>query len=400
MIDVNSHKCTACGACVQKCPKNCIDLRCDENGFLYPHVIVADCINCDLCTRVCPIEDPSVFEGRTSIAYACAAKEDDMLLKATSGGVFGLLALRVLENGGVVYGCAYTEHLQATHIRVDSKEALPALFGSKYLQSHTKNTYRECEADLKAGKQVLYSGTPCQIAGLKKYLRGEYQNLITVDIVCHGVASQAYFDKFIGYLEKKEAALCTDYSFRSKKNSGWSVAGMASFKNAKGQTFDKKQYYFSNYYYNYYLSCSIYRESCYNCEYAKLDRVGDFTLGDFWGAEGLDLPFEVEKGCSLVLVNSRMAMELFEKLDLQKYEVPLEIAAKYNHQLTAPSSPRHNRAELLREYREEEAESIQKKFQKKNKKRILIGKLKYSIPKGLKKQFLKIRYKNKIGKST
>lgn len=393
MIKLNYEKCTACGACIQKCPKNCIELNSDENGFLYPRVNTIECIGCGLCDNVCPIGKQS-NETKIPIAYACATAEDSMLIQATSGGVFGVIAIYVLGQGGVVYGCAYTEHLQATHIRIDNIESLSVLFGSKYVQSNTRDTYKECEEDLKSGKQVLYSGTPCQIAGLKNYLQKDYTNLITVDLVCHGVASQAYFDKFIELLEKEEGAVCTNYNFRSKRNAGWSVAGIASFKTDRGKTFDKKQYYFSNYYYYYYyLACSIYRESCYSCEYANLNRVGDFTLGDFWGAEGLDIPFNVEKGCSLVLLNSKKAILLFEKLNLQKYQVPLDIAIKYNKQLSESSHARYDRNELLREYREETAETSQLNFKKKNKKKILIGKMKYSIPKGLKRMLLKIRYK-------
>ena len=392
MIELNYEKCTACGACIQKCPNNCIELKSDDNGFLYPSINTRECIGCGLCDKVCPIGTHS-NEAKMPTTYACAAIEDNMLFQATSGGVFGTIAIYVLDKGGVVYGSAYTDHLQATHIRIDNTESLSALFGSKYVQSNTRNTYKECEEDLKAGKQVLYSGTPCQIAGLKNYLQKDYTNLLTVDLVCHGVASQAYFDKFIKLLEKEEGAVCTNYNFRSKRNAGWSVAGIASFKTDSGKTFDKKQYYFSNYYYYYYLACSIYRESCYSCEFANLNRVGDFTLGDFWGAEGLNIPFNVEKGCSLVLLNSKKSILLFEKLNLQKHEVSLDIAIKYNKQLSIPSHARYDRNELLREYREEHAATIQQIFKKKNKKQILIGKMKYIIPKGLKRVLLKIRYK-------
>lgn len=392
MIELNYEKCTACGACVQRCPENCIELKSDDNGFLYPIVDTTECVDCGLCDKVCPIGKHS-NEAKTPMSYACANREDSMLIQATSGGIFGAIAIYVLDNGGVVYGCAYTDRLKATHVRIDNAEALSTLFGSKYVQSNTRNTYKECEEDLKAGKQVLYSGTPCQIAGLKNYLQKDYTNLLTVDLVCHGVASQAYFDKYIELLEKEQGAVCTDYNFRSKKNAGWSAAGIASFKADSGKEFEKKQYYFSNYYYNYYLGCSIYRESCYSCEYANLNRVGDFTLGDFWGAEGLNIPFNVEKGCSLVLLNSSTADEIFEKLNLHKYQVPLEVATKYNKQLTAPSRARYDRNELLREYREEQAAIIQRNFKRKNKKQIFIGKMKYIIPKGLKRMLLKIRYK-------
>lgn len=392
MIDFQRKECTACGACVQKCPKNCIELKSDKNGFLYPSVNISECIDCGLCDKVCPIGKHE-NEACAPRAFACVNNSKEDLLRETSGGVFGAIAKLVLGDGGVVYGCAYTDHMQATHIRIDSIDDLHLLFGSKYVQSNTRRTYAECEQDLKAGKWVLYSGTPCQIAGLKAYLQKEYENLLTVDLVCHGVASQAYFDKFIELLEKENGAVCTDYSFRSKKNAGWSVAGVASFKDCGGRVFEKKQYYFSNYYYCYYLGCSTYRDSCYSCEYASLNRVGDFTLGDFWGAEGLQIPFNTEDGCSLVLINSDAAKKVFEKLDIRKQEIPLDEAVKYNKQLSSPSVARYDRDELLREYREESAETIQNSFKKRSKKQILIGKIKYLIPKSIKRLLLKIRYR-------
>ncbi len=393
MINPNERECTACGSCVQKCPKNCISLEKDANGFLLPRVQAENCIHCGLCNRVCPLEQEKIAKTPQSRVFACVHEDPEMLSLATSGGVFGALATHVLEQGGVVYGCAYTGHLQATHIRVETKDALRRLYGSKYLQSNVANTFRECETDLKAGRRVLYSGTPCQIAGLKQFLQTRYSNLLTVDIVCHGVASQDYFDKFIAYLEEKAGATCTDYSFRSKKNAGWSVAGMADFQKPNGNHFQKKQYYFSNYYYYHYLSCSVYRESCYSCKYASLQREGDITLGDFWGIEGLSIPLSVEKGCSLVLANNAAAADLLEQLPLEMTEVPMETAVKHNHQLSAPSQPRLDREELLRAHREDPADLIQRNFQRRHKKAILIGKVKYSIPGGLKRMLLKIRYK-------
>ena len=392
MIKLNLKNCTACGACVQKCPKKCIELKSDVNGFLAPIVNNLECINCGMCNRVCPIDKTIIAELSSPIAYACANKNKGVMLQETSGGVFGVIADYVLGQGGVVYGCAYTEHLQASHVRINSKENLFTLFGSKYVQSHTRNTFEECEEDLKNGRLVLYSGTPCQIAGLKQYLQKNYENLITVDLVCHGVASQSYFDKFIGFLEKNVGLNCIDYNFRSKKNSGWSIAGIACFKDYKGNTLEKKQYYFSNYYYGYFLSCSIYRESCYSCKYANINRVGDFTLGDFWGVEGLSIPFDVENGCSLVLLNSVKATKIFDTLDLNKHIVSLDIATKYNRQLVAPSTSRYNRNELLREYREDDAALIQKKFKKRSRMQNLKGRIKYLLPKKLKRILLKLKY--------
>lgn len=393
MIELDDKRCTACGACVQKCPKGCIELKSNCNGFLYPVINVENCVDCGLCSDVCPIEvGCSNKRYMRPIAYACVSARDSVLLQSTSGGIFGELATYVLGLGGVVYGCAYTEHLKVRHVRVESVNSLKALLGSKYVQSDTCDTYKECESDLKKGKEVLYSGTPCQIAGLKRFLQKSYPNLITVDLVCHGVASQDYFDKFITYLEFAEDATCINYDFRSKENAGWSVAGVASFEKKDKKEYRKKQYYFSNYYYCYYLAGAIYRDSCYSCKYTNLNRQGDFTLGDFWGCEKIHLPFSVEKGCSLVLLNSEVAKKVFSEIEVQKHEVLLEDAIKYNKQLLCPSCSRYDREELLKEFREDSADLIHRKFKKRCRRVIFVGKIKYLIPKSLKKILLKIRY--------
>lgn len=393
MIELNTKKCTACGACVQKCPKKCIELSTDDNGFLYPKINTDVCIDCNLCVKVCPIDDISLSVENKPASFACVNTKKTTLNQSTSGGIFAEIANYVLNKGGVVYGCSYEDHLQATHIRIDSHEKLHKLFGSKYVQSKTCNTFSECEKDLISGKLVLYSGTPCQIAGLKKYLQKDYVNLLTIDLVCHGVSSQSYFDAFIKYLESNENAICTNYSFRSKKNSGWSIAGIAEFKNTNGKIFSKKQFYFSNYYYFYYVNCSTYRDSCYSCQYADSKRVGDFTLGDFWGVEAIDLPFDIKNGCSLVLVNSKKAFDVFKELDINYHQVPLDFAIRNNCQLSAPSKPKYDRSELLREYREQTPELTQKNFKKKHKKQIFLGKLKYLVPIEIKHILLKLKYK-------
>ena len=387
-----SSLCTACGACVQKCPRQCITLYKDENGFLYPKIQLEECVNCGLCERICPIGDCSQSISSKPDLYACTNKDNSMLLQETSGGVFGVIATHVLDMGGIVYGCAYVGHLQATHVRVDNKNLLPSLFGSKYVQSNTCNTFKECEKDLKNGKYVLYSGTPCQIAGLRKYLQKEYFNLLTIDIICHGVASQSYFDKFIAFLEERNQAVCIDYNFRSKENSGWSCAGIARFKRKNGETFNKKQFYFSNYYYYYYLSCAIYRESCYTCQYTNLNRVGDFTLGDCWGAEGQKFDFDITDGCSIVLLNTEKAKNVFKELNIYSANINTTFALVNNAQLREPSRYTKLREVFLREYPECSAEEIQKRFKQRFRIARIKARIKYFVPEKIKKILLKYRY--------
>lgn len=393
MIAVNKNKCTACGACVQRCPKKCISLETNEDGFLMPEIDINICISCNICVKVCPIETKPEMNSVQPKSYAVVSKDKQSLIVATSGGAFGVIAEYVFSCGGVVYGVAYSENLKVQHIRIETSDKLYRLNGSKYVQSDTKSTFVDAENDLKNGKTVFYSGTPCQIAGLKNYLGKKYENLITADIICHGVPSQSYFDKFVLFLSNDGEKQINDIAFRSKKNSGQSVAGTYSGTySGTGKPFNNKFNYYDNYYYFYFLKSGIYRKCCYSCDYANLNRMGDFTLGDFWGAEGENLDFDISDGCSLVLTNTAKAEKLLSMLDINYKEISLNNAVKYNEQLRSPSSEPIMRDELLRQYREEDAETIQRTFKKRNKKAILIGKMKYLVPKKLKKLLLKKRY--------
>ena len=190
MFAINYENCTGCGACIQRCPKQCISWTTKEFDFRYPQVDEAACINCGLCEKVCPI-DKELKEPIAQKAYAAVHKDSSVLEKSTSGGAFTALADTIFAQGGVVYGAAMLNGMQVKHIRTENKTAFAVLRSSKYLQSDTGTTYQMVEQDLKQGKVVLYSGTPCQIDGLKCFLRKEYENLYTADIVCHGVGSQA-----------------------------------------------------------------------------------------------------------------------------------------------------------------------------------------------------------------
>lgn len=394
MIRVDYKKCTACNACVQTCPQKCINLEEDAFGFSYPTIDLHTCTDCNLCNSVCPLENRLSVEAFEKKAYAVVHKDKEKRLSATSGGAFGAIAEYVLKRDGVVYGCAYDDDLKAVHTRIDNIENLKALNGSKYVQSEIADTFIQAQEDLKKGKLVLFSGTPCQIAGLRSFLKTAYDNLITVDIVCHGVPSQAYFKKYIDWFSKAKNIKIYDYNFRSKKNSGWSCAGMYSGKDIKtDKPFESKLHYFDGYYYYYFLRGDIYRTSCYSCDYANLDRVGDFTLGDFWGAEGEKLLFSTKEGCSLVLINSEKAQAIFELLELQYSSVSIEKATRYNQQLTSPCAVSKKREKLLRRFCECSAEEIQKCFKKEERAQIAKARIKYLCPAFLKRFILKFRYR-------
>ena len=391
MFAINYENCTGCGACVQRCPKQCISWATKEFDFRYPRVDEATCINCGLCEKVCPI-DKELKVPTAQKAYAAVHKDSSVLEKSTSGGAFTALADTIFSQGGVVYGAAMLNDMQVKHIRTENRTAFAELRSSKYLQSDTGTTYQMVEQDLKQGKVVLYSGTPCQIDGLKCFLRKEYENLYTADIVCHGVGSQAYFDRYMEFAKERYGKIKA-LRFRSKEYAGWSCGGVVVVVGTSNS--EKKIPYrdFDNYYYSYFLSGDIYRKCCYSCKYANTKRVGDFSLGDYWGVEALNLPLQTENGCSVLLVNNERAKKLLETVvDLDKVETTIEQAAHCNKQLNEPSRLPESRQKRIEEYVSMNGQQIQKMYLKTHRKTVVKGKMKALMPYKLK---LLIRSKRK-----
>lgn len=383
MLTVDYEKCTGCGACVQRCPKQCISWTQREFGFRYPQIDKDACVNCGQCEKVCPI-DKALEVSAEQKAYAAVHKDDEVLAKSTSGGAFTAIADAVFAQDGIVYGAAMLDGMQVKHIRTSGKDDFEGLRSSKYLQSDTGTTYQMVEQDLKQGKTVLYSGTPCQIDGLKNFLGKDYENLYTVDIVCHGVGSQAYFDKYMDYARERYGKIKA-LRFRSKEYAGWSCGGVVVVVDSSDCL--KKIPYrdFDNYYYSYFLSGDIYRKSCYSCKYANTNRVGDFTLGDYWGVETLNLPLQTENGCSLLLVNNRHAMQLLDEIEsLDRVETTVEQAAHCNKQLNAPSKLMDSRQNRIGEYESMSGQQIQKEYLKNHRKTVVKGQLKALMPYKLK----------------
>lgn len=395
MLKINYDKCTGCGACKAACPLDCISMQESKDGFIYPNINISKCVDCHKCEIACPIEHSCELEY-DSEAYGAVYVNHKTLMNSTSGGAFSAIVEYVLSNNGIVYGCAYSKHLKPIHIRINKWEQLHLLNGSKYIQSDTLNTFQTAKEDLENGTLVLYSGTPCQIAGLKSFLGKAYGNLITVDIICHGVPSYAYFKKYIEWLEKTQRIHIKIVNFRSKDNKQWGLSGNLIAKDLKSNRIIKKKlFYYNSYYYYYFLKGSIYRNSCYSCKYANMKRQGDFTLGDLWGAEGLGLPFDVRNGCSLVLVNSMQAKRIIEELNLKKTKISINYAISNNTQLKSPSVRPNYRDILINQFQSLNANEINQYFQKRFRRDIIIGRGKSLIPTGLKTIMLKIIYKRK-----
>lgn len=383
MLTVDYEKCTGCGACVQRCPKRCISWTQREFGFRYPQIDKDACVNCGLCEKVCPTDKALEVPVEQKV-YAAVHKDTEVLAKSTSGGAFTAIADAIFAQGGIVYGAAMLDDMQVKHIRTTGKDDFEGLRSSKYLQSDTGTTYQMVEQDLKQGKFVLYSGTPCQIDGLKNFFGKDYETLYTVDIVCHGVGSQAYFDKYMDFARERYGKIKA-LRFRSKEYAGWSCGGVVVVVDSSDCL--KKIPYrdFDNYYYSYFLSGDIYRKSCYSCKYANTNRVGDFTLGDYWGVEALNLPLQTENGCSLLLVNNQHAMQLLDEIEsLDRVETTVEQAAHCNKQLNAPSKLMDSRQNRIGEYESMSGQQIQKEYLKNHRKTVVKGQLKALMPYKLK----------------
>lgn len=312
LISNDKEQCSGCSACANVCAHNALHLIKDEEGFFYPEKN-NNCINCGLCERVCPYNDDNKDNIPTSTPSVYASYSKKEREHSSSGGIFYVIGKSVIEKGGVVYGAAFNEDLKLQHQEANTIEELERLRGSKYVQSDMQFTFREIKTKLNCNIQVLFCGTPCQVAGLRSYLRKEYDNLFTIDVVCDGVPSQWMFDQHQEYLELKHNAKLVSYSFRDNK--GWSGCEIAEFETNNGKRIKQvtPTYVLSPYLYSF-LYGYTYRYSCYKCRFAKIPRQGDITLGDFWGIEKFRPSIDKSSGVSAVLINSEKGTELWDTI--------------------------------------------------------------------------------------
>lgn len=304
-----ADKCTGCEACRNICPMDAVCMRPDEKGFLHPQ-IGENCIHCGKCVQICPQNKAPVLHKPGKV-YAALARDDAIRSSSSSGGIFSLLADKVLQNGGSVFGAVVMESLTVRHIGITDTEGLERLRGSKYVQSEIDTTYQKAKEYLIMERAVLFSGTPCQIAGLYAYLGEDYENLLTVDILCHGVASPAVYQKFLDAEAKSIGSEITGIFFR-KKIPGWKKNFLV-LNSAAGQTrkFSMNESYLSGFLKDLYL-----RDSCYQCPYACTGRSGDITLGDYWGYRetGPEYIEDDDLGISFVMTNTEKGRAIFQEI--------------------------------------------------------------------------------------
>ena len=326
--------CTGCRMCEQVCPHKCISMAQDKEGFLFPKINQEKCVNCGLCAKKCPQNQTEKLIFDVKKTLAAKLKDEKTLHMSASGGVFAGLAIAAIREGWIVFGAAYDENMNVKHMKAAAIDELQPLLNSKYVQCNTVDSFSEVKRLLKEGKKVLYSGTPCQIAGLRSFVGASNPNLLLVDIICHGVPSQLLFSKYLELLKQKHnCAGITEFTFRDKRG-GWGLG----YKYKYGSKF-KYGNCTDDPYYMYFLEGHIYRECCYSCHYSQRKRPGDITIADYWGIEKYHPEFYSTKGVSLVLLNTEKGMQAWNRAcgEFDFLESNLEYACRGNHNLNAPT---------------------------------------------------------------
>lgn len=334
--------CSGCASCYNICGHGAIKFDKDKNGVSIPVKDLQKCTDCGLCDKVCPIEHPDYSNTATPKPFAAYDPEERR--RSSSGGIFYTIAKHVITKGGIVYGAAFDENLNLHHYGVEKLEDLEKLRGSKYVQSDIGDSFREIRKHLRKGRLIYFVGTPCQVAGLKAFLMRDYDNLITSDLVCHGVPNQQLFKKHLSYLKSLEGSDVKGYSFRDTDY--WFIREKADY--ADGKVSVKNDGNMSPYLYAFGLGYS-YRDCCFECKFAKIPRQGDVTLADFWGIGRYHPEIDDRGGVSMVLLNSPKGEKIWEEIknELKYRESDLEACTRYNPNIIRPTKEPEKRAEFL-----------------------------------------------------
>lgn len=346
MIQItDKHDCCGCEACVQRCPKQCIAMRADHEGFLYPEVDVSHCINCGLCEKVCP-QLNAKKENSPLHVVAAKAKDSKVQMQSSSGGLFSLLAEQTVRENGVVFGARFDHSWQVAHDCTETIEGLAPFRKSKYVQSRIGDSFRKAESYLKAGRKVLFTGTPCQINGLKLFLRKDYENLLAVDIACHGVPSPKVWSRFLKeYVSDVSLQHVAGVDFRDKTE-GWENYRFTVTIENDGKQAVLSEKVGSNIFMRAFLGHLIMRPSCEYCR-AKGGHLSDLTIGDFWGIAQSLPQFYDKRGVSAVVVRSLKGAKALENLKIDQIPAVMENVIPYNGGFGGAAHPHRNRARFL-----------------------------------------------------
>lgn len=340
--------CTGCGACAAKCPQNAIEMKPDEEGFLYPDIQESICIHCNLCMKICPQNGNNYVNKGVLEFWGGKIKDEAILMKSSSGGAFSAIC-NVLDDNAIICGATYDDELKVHHSWCVNGDGIDIFRKSKYLQSNVGDIYESVKRFLNDGRTVLFSGTACQVSGLYAYLGDKPDRLYTVDLICHGVPSQKVFDSYLSSLKKREVMDICKFSFRDKSYfwGDWEIG--TAFGNEKKW---KHQAWGQDFYMSGFLRALFYRPVCYSCQYAnsEIKRPADLTIGDFWGSKLVNPSYDEKKGSSLIVVNSEKGNALIQKMKeiMDLTLVDRERAVKENHNLIGPTKENQKREEFFR----------------------------------------------------
>lgn len=334
MITIKNKKdCCGCSACYSICPKSCIEMKADEEGFLYPNVNKDICINCGLCEKVCPIINKTSEKKTKQEGYLVQIKDEKIRAESTSGGAFTAIAKYVLDRKGVVFGVQYDKDLNVVHSYVENEADLKLYRNSKYVQSEIGDTFKQAKKFLDIGKWVCFSGTPCQIEGLKNFLKKDYEKLVTVDIVCHAVPSPLIWQKYLEIQREKYGNDIKNILFRDKKYYGYKYSQM-TIQNSKGEDLAHLGVE-SDIMLRAFFSDICDRPSCYECVFKKKYRVSDFTIWDCFITGLIAKDFDDDKGTTRVLIQSQKAKDIFNEIKTEfKYkDIGADLLTKNVHEM-------------------------------------------------------------------
>ena len=334
MIDeiCKRERCTGCSACAQVCPRGCIAMQPDAEGFLRPVICGERCVSCGLCQKTCPVNHPVDDDGQKPAAFATRHKDEETRRLSSSGGVFSALAKQVLSRGGAVIGAGFDEAHMVIHKVCTDESGLDELRRSKYVQSDIHGTFKEARKLLQNGKPVLFCGTPCQVGGIKAFMSKDEPGLYTVDFICHGVPSPAVWKKYLAFREQQVGAAAEQVSFRDKRT-GWQNYSLCiGFKNHARYCNTVRQ----DMYLRSFIMNMILRPSCSQCAFKQIHRQSDLTIADFWSIDQLDTTWNDDSGVSLVMVHTPKGQKLLSDAaaELETRTVPFDAAVASNPSMT------------------------------------------------------------------
>ena len=324
----DKHNCCGCSACFSICPKKCITMQADSEGFLYPLVNETDCIDCGLCEKVCNELHP--YDKREPLKVLAAINKDvEVRLKSSSGGIFYILAEKTISEGGVVFGARFDEQWQVVIDYAETMKGVEAFMGSKYVQARMATAYTDAKRFLAEGRKVLFSGTPCQIAGLHHFLRKHYDNLLTVDIICHGTPSPKVWGMYLDEVVTAGRKAINDVQFRNKRN-GWKAFNFTMEYNKDEQSVSLSSHHQQNHFMRAFLRDMILRPSCYQCQAKSGRSHSDITIADFWGINTEMPEMDDDKGTGLVLINTDKGHAALDWRKINHKETTADIAIGHN----------------------------------------------------------------------